>query len=443
MVACYVETLQQNPDEFATAARDVIMAANGGALPRSFVKRWLFPTRLIGAALSTTNLSWVFATRITSDVVTTFRCDLSAAPVYDSTIEGRVLDAEGDTGLAGVEIAIATGDGVPVKGTRTDAQGNFSVLVPAGLIILDFSTQGYFGARQEVNADPSVTTTLPPTRLASHADTRGTVGGHVLDAQSGSGLPGVAVRLVPGLDPEATGEIATATTDASGAYQFASMRPGSYTAVAAMEGFISQYVYLAVVGGVTRSDYDITLSRPLGEGYRFVLTWGETPSDLDSHLATPLIEGSTYEIRWNNRGSLVSVPFDSLDVDDQTSFGPETITIARNYEGTYRYAVYQWSSGGSLPESQARVVLYSGDQVLRQWTVPGTGTGPWWYVCDLNAMTAAVTSVNTLQADPPTGMSPDLLGMSKTGKDVPRGVGDDQRGPGARSHASRGTPGGS
>jgi hypothetical protein len=187
-----------------------------------------------------------------------------------------------------------------------------------------------------------------------------------------------------------------------------------------MEGFISQWVYLAVVGGVTRSDYDITLSRPLGEGYRFVLTWGETPSDLDSHLATPLIEGSTYEIRWNNRGSLVSVPFDSLDVDDQYSFGPETITIARNYEGTYRYGVYQWSSSGSMPESQARVVLYSGDQVLRQWTVPGSGTGRWWYVCDLNALTAAVQSVNSLQDDPPAGMSPSLAGAAKEGKKPPR-----------------------
>lgn len=414
LVACYVETLRDNPEEFAGAVREVIMAANGGALPRSFVKQWLFPARLVGTALGTTNLSWVFASRITSDVVTTFRCDIATAPVYDATVEGRVLDASTDAGLEGVEILVATAEGVPVDGIMTDAQGEYSAPVPAGALVLDFVKQGYFGARQTATVDPSSTTTLPAVRLASHDDARGTAGGKVIDAQSGFGLAGVDVRLVAGLDPEAVGEVATDVTDESGMYEFASIRPGSYTAVASEDGFISQWTYLAVVGGVTRSDFDITLSRPLGEGYRFVLTWGEAPSDLDSHLATPVIEGSAYEIRWNNRGSLDSAPYANLDVDDQSSYGPETITIAANHEGVYRYAIYAWSTDALLSQSQARVVLYSGDQILRQWTVPGSGDGRWWYVCDLNAITASVQGVNSIQSEPPTGISPSLMGVSKT-----------------------------
>jgi hypothetical protein len=415
LVECYVTTLSQNPEVFADAARAVITAANGGTMPRSLVKRWLFPVRLVSTALGVTNLSWVFASTLTSDVVTTFRADITAAPVYDATVEGKVLDARTDAGLAGVEISIATADGVPIKVITTNAQGDYSTLVPAGTLVLDFTRAGYFSARQEATTESSSTTTLPPTRLAAYADEMGTVGGKVIDAQTGFGLPGATVRLLAGFDPEGTEEVATTAADGNGIYQFASMRPGSYTAIASKAEYITQWAYLAVVGGVTRGDYDITLSRPLGEGYRFVLTWGESPLDIDSHLLTPPIEGTPYEVRWNNRGSLESLPFANLDVDDQDGYGPETTTIAQNIDGTYHYAVYQWSSSGTLLESQARVVLYSGDQILRQWTVPSSGAGTWWYVCDLNAVTGAVQSVNRLQADPPTGMSPSLAGKKKEG----------------------------
>jgi hypothetical protein len=416
LVGCYVRTIANNPEVFANVTRQVISAANGGTMPRHLVKLWLFPNRLVSTALTTTDLSWLFASALTSDVVTTFRYDITTAPVYGATIEGTVLDAATDAGLPGVEVAIATAEGVPVRRVSTDAQGDYSALVPGGALVLDYTKSGYFAARQEVSVDPSGTTTSPPVRLASHADERGTIGGRVIDAQTGFGLPGVSVRLVAGLDPAGSEEVASTTTNESGVYEFASMRPGSYTAIASKEGFISQWIYLAVVGGIIRTNFDITLSRPLGEGYRFVLTWGETPGDLDSHLLTPSIEDSIYEVRWNNRGSLESPPYANLDVDDRDAYGPETITISTNFEGTYSYAVYQWSTDGSLPESQARVVLYSGDQVLRQWTVPSSGTGHWWHVCNLNAVTAAIQNVNSLQENPPAGMSASLAAVSKDGE---------------------------
>jgi hypothetical protein len=59
------------------------------------------------------------------------------------------------------------------------------------------------------------------------------------------------------------------------------------------------------------------------DGMRIVLTWGERPADLDSHITYP---GNHIFFR-SKKGTDAN-----LDVDDTTSFGPETITLERKHE---------------------------------------------------------------------------------------------------------------
>lgn len=127
---------------------------------------------------------------------------------------------------------------------------------------------------------------------------------------------------------------------------------------------------------------------------RIVLTWGESPRDLDSHLIGPDGQGTTFEVYFGNRGSLDQPPYVVLDTDDTSSFGPETITIDRQFDGTYCYYVYQYSSDGALATSEAQVDVYQNNTQVASYAVPTSGTGRYWSVFTLNGET--IEDINTI-----------------------------------------------
>ncbi|MCV1481755.1 tetratricopeptide repeat protein [Escherichia coli] len=117
------------------------------------------------------------------------------------------------------------------------------------------------------------------------------------------------------------------------------------------------------------------------DGMRVVLSWGEKPFDLDSHLIFP--GGHIY--------------FDSkegtdanLDVDDTDSYGPETVTISKKHFGeSYIYAVQDYSNKGLpnsnyLSASKAKVFVYVGSSLVRNYSVPAGKRGNIWTVFKLN-----------------------------------------------------------
>ena len=118
------------------------------------------------------------------------------------------------------------------------------------------------------------------------------------------------------------------------------------------------------------------------DGMRVVLNWGANPSDLDSHLVYP-----------RNHVSFVSQKGDqaNLDVDDTTSYGPETITIEKKKEGErYVYAVHNYSdrenlSSNSLSNSAAKVFVYVGQTLIRTYYVPSNKIGNMWAVFAITA----------------------------------------------------------
>jgi uncharacterized protein YfaP (DUF2135 family) len=121
---------------------------------------------------------------------------------------------------------------------------------------------------------------------------------------------------------------------------------------------------------------------------RIVLTWGATPYDLDSHLYTPY-SGSWSErhIWYVNKSNSVG---DNLDVDDTSSYGPETITIPAVREGQYKYYVvdYTNSSGGrntstQMSNSGATVRVYTSDGLVATYHVPTNQEGVIWEVFEV------------------------------------------------------------
>lgn len=118
------------------------------------------------------------------------------------------------------------------------------------------------------------------------------------------------------------------------------------------------------------------------DGMRIVLNWGASPYDLDSHLVYP-----------RNHVSFVGQKGDQahLDVDDTTSFGPETITIEKKKEGErYVYAVHNYSdrenlNSDSLSKSAAKVFVYVGQTLIKTYYVPSNKSGNMWAVFAVTA----------------------------------------------------------
>jgi len=82
--------------------------------------------------------------------------------------------------------------------------------------------------------------------------------------------------------------------------------------------------------------------------YRVVLTWGDIPNDLDSHLFYyNEYDQELFHVYWASaigyyNGEIVA----SLDVDDTSSYGPETVTITFDASmvengGEIRYCVHK------------------------------------------------------------------------------------------------------
>jgi PKD repeat protein len=147
---------------------------------------------------------------------------------------------------------------------------------------------------------------------------------------------------------------------------------------------------------------NISLSPVLSAGnMRFVLNWGASPVDLDSHLNTPLIEGQAYHVYYDNEGSATIAPYALLDYDITTGFGPETMTIYQMYPGIYQYYVYNYSETPDIKTSQAVVQIYDQSGLLHTLQIPSTGSGLYWYVCDINGSNGQVTIRNVVQESAP------------------------------------------
>ena len=89
-----------------------------------------------------------------------------------------------------------------------------------------------------------------------------------------------------------------------------------------------------------------------------------------------------------------------LDLDDTSSYGPETTTIYNPIEGEYVFYVYNWTGSPDIKTSGATVKVYNGNsnEPAYVFSVPLTGDGRYWTVFKYNSKTRRVTPVNIVSA---------------------------------------------
>ena len=200
------------------------------------------------------------------------------------------------------------------------------------------------------------------------------------------------MRLRQGINATSGTVLATVTADGNGEFVVNNLAAGNYTGEFSTSGYQTAYRTLTCIGNRTNLAQDVTMTPNLSQGeVRIVLTWGATPSDLDSHCTGP-IPGSTdrFHMYYPNKGTSSPWPdLVSLDLDDTSSYGPETTTLYQVLDsGVYRFSVYDYTNGGStnsnaLSNSGASVKVYGDSGLLAEYNVPVGQGGTLWTVFEI------------------------------------------------------------
>ncbi len=211
----------------------------------------------------------------------------------------------------------------------------------------------------------------------------------------------------------------SATTNAQGVASFAGLAQGFFTVTTTAPNY-SPANQTVLLNCSAPNQVAVALSPASGSAgglaagqFRTILTWGENPRDLDSHLTGPAASANS---RWHVYfGAKTSGDMCALDVDDISSYGPETVTCPPTASaggaatalrpGVYRYSVHHYSGSGNLGTSNANVRLELSNGQAYTFTPPAapyTGTNNVWTVYELTVLadgSVGVAPVNSVMAN--------------------------------------------
>ena len=276
-------------------------------------------------------------------------------------------------------ITVEGGENVTVI---TDSEGNYSAAVATGTHSVSVSADGYMTVDSSVTIEEGLVTYENFFLVEGQEDENGIASGTIINALTGEGLEGVTLQIRSGWNNTESGEVtATAATDAAGAYSV-ELPLGNYTVYATKDGFIATSINIVVQSGTTGNQNGSMTPILSGDEYRIVLTWGENPRDIDSHMIGTKADGSSFHVYYADKNAYDGdVRICNLDVDDTSSYGPETVTLKTNTANPYYYYVYKYSGTGDLAASGAQVKVYQGDALIASFNVPtDQGSGRYWNV---------------------------------------------------------------
>ena len=219
-------------------------------------------------------------------------------------------------------------------------------------------------------AAPVIIAASVPARVSAQVSgPTGTLQGTVTNAQNGNPIAGATVSVAG----------VTTTTNASGQYTM-TVPAGARVITTSATGFTTRTDSVTITAGAATTYNPSLVPTSVGTGVSVVLTWGAQPSDLDSHLVGPNGSGGRFHCYYANR---TPVPFVTLDVDDTSAFGPETITVAQVsgafVAGTYNYYVHNYSGSPAFNTSNAVVTVFAGGAQVAHTRWPRPLAPPAWF----------------------------------------------------------------
>lgn len=233
------------------------------------------------------------------------------------------------------------------------------------------------------------------------------INGTITNSVNGSSISGVKIEAYRGWNKTSGNIVSTAVSDNSGRYGM-SLNLGNYTLKLSKQGYVTNTINITVTSGnLFPKDGSLVPenSEEISEGeLRIVLRWGQYPSDLDSHLVGPSADGQgkfhtyySYKSYYYN-----GIRFADLDLDDTSSYGPETTTIyIQNDSGTYSFYVHDYSNkydeaSTAMSNSGAYVEVYSAGNLAAKYDIPTNQIGTLWKVFEYDSMTRKIKPVNII-----------------------------------------------
>ncbi len=269
---------------------------------------------------------------------------------------GSVRDIVADKLLENVKVTLTKQDSdevyIAYTGVDMAVLGLYEVLLTPGTYDISFEKEGYITEKVydvEITSGTSSYNALLEMVINNdngEDENIGTIMGTVYNAFNAEGVSGAKLAFRRGTNAKDGDALFAIETDEYGRYE-ADIEPGVYTVYAEAENYQSDYFTVVVIGGTTNRNQNGSLTPILQEGeMRVVLTWGQTPADVDAHIVGPKGDGSMFQVYYKNKNyfqdnNLVA----NLDVDDRSSYGPETTTVYNMVEdGVYTYYVFDFTN---------------------------------------------------------------------------------------------------
>ena len=323
------------------------------------------------------------------------------------------MDASNNIPLSNIMLTINKigSSTTPVMTAITDNSGNYTFnSLPIGLYEISVVDNNYIPVKSEILITSSNTTFYNITleAISNNYSGEGTATGTIYNSLSGGGVEeGLTLTVYSGYNMT-TGEIVTTTTTTVNGYYTLTLPAGNYTVyikdnrIDAITKYRDGFFNVKILGNKTISNQNGDVTPVLGDGeIRIVLTWGQTPDDLDSHLTGPTSGINKFHTYYRNQTySENNLTMVALDVDDTTSYGPETTTIYYQLEGIYKFSVHDYTNRDqsysmALANSSACVKVYMGVTSIVTYYVPYQA-GTVWDVFEYNSITGVLTILNTM-----------------------------------------------
>lgn len=347
-----------------------------------------------------------------------YELNVYVEPDSYADLYGNVQIADGDTNysnnapLEGAEISLKKLNGSNAFSTSgsTNAGGQYAISdLLMGVYSVTISKPGYLTAKQTlvIYEGQSVSYNTVVEAISTEWSGTGTASGTVYDALTGDGVAGLTLRIRKGISNMSGEVLASFETDEEGRYQTPDLDSGNYSIEISdnrpgvEERYLGTVIDIKVLGGMNIDNQDGTVSNTIQTGQvRVVLTWGATPADLDSHLQCSLDSGNSYHIYYGDKTFMLNdARIADLDLDDTTSYGPETTTIYRGDAGEYLFWVHNYTGDSEygLANSGACVQVYMGYSVVPSYVfyVPNEA-GYGWEVFRYNSVTGVLTPSNVM-----------------------------------------------
>ena len=319
------------------------------------------------------------------------------------TLSGKVCEAvDRITPIQDATISVYR-DGQLFLTKQTNESGNYTLTLPEGNYRVEIEAENHISFSAYATVTYSQNTYMETFLMVFGSEGEiGTSSGTIHNALTGGTVEGVSLTVRKGWNNLSTGDVvSTIVTDENGCYSV-TLPIGNYTLYAEKPGFVA-VSFNIVVQTVATNNQNASITPIIsGDKFRVVLTWGLDPRDLDSHMEGTLSNGGKFHVFYGSKSAFDGeVEVCNLDVDDVTSYGPETITLNATNSTPYYYYIHRFAGSGSIATSSAKIMLYQGENLVATFNVPtDLGSDDYWNVFAIS--NGELVIKNTMTSSPDT-----------------------------------------